>query len=235
MNTLTGKKVLVTGGARGIGRAIANRFLQAGCGVIVVDINKEAFSEPYISNLEQIVLDVTRKEDVEALFSHHFFDIIVNNAAITCGDDYESIMRVNCDGTRNVTEAAIRGMKEKLSGSIVFITSVHSALAFPGDAAYDASKHWAVGYMRARAVELARYGIRLNAVAPGAIADAGTQIGKTDEDLAPIAAKIPVRRLGTPEEIANVVAFLASSEASYVTGAEFRVDGGLSVANSIIS
>ncbi len=230
---LKDKHVLVTGGAKGIGRAVVNRFLMEGCAVTVVDNDIKALTVAYEASgmVIRIPLDISDEGQVWEDLSSRRFDILVNNAAITFGDDYAAIMAVNCDGTRYVTEAVLAGMKEQGHGSVVFITSVHTAMAFQGDASYDGSKGWAVSYMRARALELAPLGIRLNAVAPGAIRDAGGQRGLSDEAMEPFAKRIPCKRYGTPREIANAVAFLASDEASYITGAELRVDGGMSIKN----
>lgn len=225
---LQGKKVLVTGGAKGIGRAIALKLLEEGCHVTVADNDQKALYEAYkYTKASRMLLDIASDEDVVRQLSFLHVDILVNNAAITEGDHYKMVMAVNVDGTRCVTEIVLLGMKERGKGSVIFITSVHTAMAFVGDASYDMSKHAIVGYMRARACELAAQGIRLNAVAPGAIQNAGSN---TDPHAIVInSKKIPMRRYGSPEEIASIVAFLASDEASYVTGAEWRVDGGLSV------
>lgn len=228
MKNLAGKNVLVTGGANGIGRAVVNKFLEEGCTVWVID--KDEVKLALLRETEKvipIILDITDEEKVKSLISSLPLDILVNNAAITEGDNYKAVMDVNCNGTRYVTEAVLPGMKTRGVGNIIFITSVHTAMAFIGDASYDGSKHWAVGYMRARAVELAGTGIRVNAVAPGAIQNAGpnTDVLAIEEG----SKKIPMKRFGNPEEIASVVTFVASDEASYITGTEIRVDGGLSV------
>ena len=235
MKGLKGKNVLVTGGARGIGSAIARRFLDEGCDVTVVDKGVISPNHYKIVGMARFVdLDISNKKAVENALSDLNVDILVNNAAITTGDDHDAIVDVNIHGTRYVTEAVLSKMQQNKKGSIIFITSIHTGMAFVGDASYDASKYWAVGYMRSRALELAGIGIRINAVAPGAIRRAGTQAGKTDEELKPFSDKIPMLRCGNPEEIANAVAFLASDEASYITGAELRVDGGLSIKNPLI-
>lgn len=234
MKGLTGKRVLITGGANGIGKAITQRFVCEGCIVFVADIDANELARLDTDQIHPLVLDISNRKSVRHQLSRMELDILVNNAAITSGDDYERIMAVNCNGTRYVTETVLAGMKKRKKGNIIFITSVHTAMAFPGDCSYDASKHWAVGYMRARALELAPLGIRVNAVAPGAIDNAGTQVGVKNRIKDYLGKKIPLRRMGDPREIASAVAFLASGEANYITGAEFRVDGGLSIKNPLI-
>ena len=233
MKNLQGKNVLVTGGAKGIGREIAKRFVQEGSNVRIVDIDKTALEllDPYV--FTRTHLDITHEILVEDCLGQLPIDILVNNAAITEGDDYMGIMSVNCNGTRYVTETILRGMKERRSGSIIFITSIHTAMAFQGDATYDSSKHWAIGYMRARALELAHLGIRFNAVAPGATEQAGPNTGLPKDVYESVVNRIPMKRWGLPRDIASAVAFLASDEASYITGVELRVDGGLAIKNPL--
>jgi 3-oxoacyl-[acyl-carrier protein] reductase len=228
MYQLHGKKVLVTGGAKGIGRAIVERFLKEECHVCVVDIDKVALKRPFSkSTVTLIHLDISNEHAVVKKLSSLHVDILVNNAGITSGDDHAKVMMVNCDGTRFVTEAVLPGMESRRAGNIVFITSVHTAMAFLHDAAYDMSKHGIVGYMKARACERIAKGVRMNAVAPGAIQYAGTNTNKNE--IAKLRKRIPIRRFGDPEEVAEVVCFLASDVSSYIVGAEIRVDGGLSV------
>ena len=233
MDGLKGKKVLITGGARGIGLAIALRLIEEGSNVVVVD--KDSSNFPYL--LEHYIvahqMDVSSSSEVARYCPHINADILVHNAAITGGDDYEKIMRTNCDGTRNVTEAVLPGMVARKSGNIVFITSVHTAMPFPNDTAYDGSKGWAVQTMRSLALKYAPLGIRVNAVAPGGVDCTGAFSGVSDSRKAEIAAKIPMRRLALPREIADAVVFLASNQASYITGVELRVDGGLPLANPL--
>jgi 3-oxoacyl-[acyl-carrier protein] reductase len=231
-NPLAGSRVLVTGGAKGIGKAIVERFLHEGASVTVADIDATGL-EQFQGKANILVLDISDKTAVEEMLEEESFDILVNNAAITSGDDHEKVIATNINGTRYVTEAILPGMVKQKQGAIVFVTSVHTAVAFQNDASYDASKHWAVGYMRARALELASQGIRINAVAPGAII-AGATINLPENVITDLGKKIPMKRMGFPEEIANAVMFLASSEASYITGAELRVDGGLSIRNGLL-
>ncbi len=228
-----GKTVLVTGGSQGIGLAIVKEFLYLGAAKVVnFDIVKQGMDERCLYRN----IDIANKKEVErgcAVFSE--IDVLVNNAAITGGNDWEKLVDVNLNGTHNVTEAVISKMREKRSGgSIIFITSVHSRVAFPGDCAYDMTKGALVSYMRCLAVELVPYGIRVNAVAPGAICNTGGTASANEREIRKMSRRIPVGRLGKPEEIAKVVAFLASPVASYIIGQEIVVDGGLTANNSLL-
>lgn len=247
---ITGKKVLVTGGARGIGFEIACLFAQHRADVVVIDSvpptpEERLADKRYHANsrLKFIKLDIRQKELVDQFANDYQvgepFDILVNNAAITSGDNHKEIIDVNCIGTVNITEAILRRMKgrtwngERIGGNIIFVTSVHTAVAFADDAAYDASKHWAVGYMRALALKYAPDLIRVNAVAPGSIAP--QKVNPKSILLAEEAKKkIPLGKQGTGRDVAKAVLFLASDDASYITGTELRVDGGLSVKNALV-
>ena len=140
-------------------------------------------------------------------------------------------MEVNLTGTRQITEVIIADMlRHGRGGSLIFITSVHTALAFPGGAAYDASKHALVGLMRVLALEYGPKGIRANALAPGLIYPTNittAELSCTEAER--LGQRVPLGRCGHPKEIATVCAFLASDAASYINGAEIRVDGGLSI------
>lgn len=241
----------MTGGASGIGYQIAKSFRDSGARVTIVDkaapIKGDEKTRYEGMNYER--LDITDHIAVDSYFrrQEYPFRILVNNAAITSGNDHFAIMQTNCQATVHVTTRFIRDLgldearaSEDRAGNfghvcdkgIVFITSVHTAFAFPDDAAYDASKHWAVGWMMALAVRYASQGLRVNAVAPGSIEpervdDKSILIGNT------LGPRIPLGRQGKAEEVANAVLFLASPHASYITGTELRVDGGLSVKNPL--
>jgi 3-oxoacyl-[acyl-carrier protein] reductase len=228
---LANRQVVVTGGARGIGLATVRAFLRTDATVTVLD--KVAMPVELKDRVTFRSVDITNKKAVAAALKNINVNVLVNNAA-TSGD-WGKVINTNLNGTKNVTDVVLPGMLKRGNGSIIFITSVHTAQAFAGDAAYDASKHALLGYMRVLALENASKGIRCNAVAPGSIYHAG-RTGKLSEKQAKtLGTRVPMGRLGEPEEIANVVVFLASDAASYITGAEIRVDGGLSIKNSLIA
>lgn len=235
MNDFKGKRVLVTGGSQGIGRAIVLEFERRSATVVNFDIfpdpeSDDVTRDPSLYHNVYITNKAAVRAACDKLWS---FDILVNNAGITGGDDWDKIMAVNLTGTHNVTEAVIPKMRQRGGGSIIFITSVHSRVAFAGDCAYDVSKCGLVGYMRARAVELARYGIRVNAVAPGGTKHAGGTAHMSESEIREAGERLPIGRFCEPEEIAKVVVFLASSDASYIVGQEIVVDGGLVIKNCL--
>lgn len=239
---LKGKHALVTGGGNGIGLAIAKKFLEEGARVSLFD--KEYPDTDVIARTNAYDVDITNKRHIEICMRQFLgsLDILVNNAGIDqqyswdTGDDlvWKNVIDTNLNGTMNVTAAVVKRMREqKIQGSIVFITSVHTALAFPGGAAYDASKHALIGIMRNLALELGPYGIRANAVAPGFIFPTRITGKLSPEEVKNFANRIPSRRHGTSEDIAEAVAFLVSDKALYINGAEIRVDGGLAIQNHL--
>lgn len=252
---LKGKHCFVTGGANGIGRAIVGEFLAERAAIITVFDRDEAGLSQLEKSFQNSLagarirlyrVDISDRGAVRAAVkSIDSVDVLVNNAGIDLpftfspehpydGETWERVLQTNLMGTFNVTQAVLTKMiEEGDGGSIVFITSVHTALAWQGGAAYDASKHGLVGYMRSLALELAPYGIRVNAVAPGHIYPTNISLRRSEEENIAAGKRVPLGRHGTPEEIARVVAFLASDSASYVTGAEWRVDGGLSIKNAL--
>jgi len=247
---LEGKHALVTGGASGIGQAIAFAMLEQGADVAVFDRDISPLfdykpADEHCWLLRQV--DLSDQYSVghgvaEMVGTFGCPDVLVNNAGIDqvyAWDDkddavWNNVMETNLHGTMRLTQGIVkRLLQNKMQGSIVFVTSVHTALAFPGGAAYDASKHALVGLMRNLALELGPHGIRANAVAPGFIFPTGITGKLSEEEVQSFAARIPSRRPGTPEDVAELVAFLASDKASYINGAEIRVDGGLSIQNHL--
>lgn len=249
---LAGKTAIITGGAYGIGRAISERFQAEGAKVIIFDNNEEKLRKiaselGKLGNIFSYKVDVRDKNAIQKALTDieekiGTVDTLVNNAGINPHSPLEQMpdeiwqntLDINLNGSRYMTQIIGGRMKEKqIKGSIIFITSVHTLHAFPGDSHYDASKLGMLGLMRCAAIEWARDGIRSNAVAPGAIYPTGITERLSQQDIANISERIPLGRIGDPKEIASVVAFLASNMASYVTGAEIRADGGLAVKSPI--
>lgn len=235
-----GTTVLVTGGAQGIGRAIAERFAADGSHVVIADVQQATFDHP---SVEWVKCDVGVEADVERLFSYiqqryGKIDGVVHNAAIAIYRpieeytvaEWDKVNGVNLRGIFLVTSKAFPLMKKRNSGWIILVSSVHAHITSTCNAPYVATKGATQALTRALALEGAPYGIRVNAVAPGAIhtpmlMDNWGDMAPEDHPLVP---RIPLKRIGKPEEIASVVYFLASDQASYITGSELIVDGGLS-------
>jgi NAD(P)-dependent dehydrogenase (short-subunit alcohol dehydrogenase family) len=247
MSTVTGRTALVTGGARGIGAAICRSAARAGYRVGVLDLNR-AHCEELIAQLpgsghRALQADVTNEDEVRGAFESLGVtpDLVVNNAGIVrfgplteqSVDDFRTVININLIGTYIVAREAGRRMATRGSGSIINMTSINAVHPGPGSGAYPASKA-AVGKLTEHlSLELGAQGIRVNCVAPGFI-DGGMS--------APIYADarvrqlrggaVPLKRLGTVDDIANTILWLASDEASYITGQQIVVDGG--VANSVL-
>jgi 3-oxoacyl-[acyl-carrier protein] reductase len=235
MTEPAGRVVLVTGGGRGIGLAVARRFESQGDRVAVT-----YHTSPPPEGLFGVRCDVTSSSDVDAAFAaveEHFggtVEVLVSNAGVTRDglllrmgdDDFTSVIDANLTAAFRVVKRAARGMLKARSGRIVLISSVVGLLGSAGQANYAASKAGLVGFARSVARELGSRSITVNVVAPGPVAtDMTAALG--EERLAELAALVPLQRVATPEEIAGVVAFLASADAAYITGAVIPVDGGL--------
>ena len=237
MGSLSGKTAIVSGGSDGIGLAIARALTHEGADVVICGRNSEKL-EAAISaiggNCKGQILDVSDAQAYAAMISQvakdKGLDILVNNAAhvgmgMIADTDLESFQqnfRINMDAPYLGTQAAMAAMSEK-GGSIINISSVNGDRAMQGMSGYGASKAALTHFTRNAAMEGARQGIRVNAVTPGPIMTPAT---KAWFDHDPAAGANPMGRIGTPEEVANVVLFLASDAASYVTGANIPVDGG---------
>ena len=237
-----GRVVLITGGSQGIGEACARRFAQEQALVVLADV-ADARGQALADELGALYLhcDVGHKADVDAtvaatLSRHGRIDVLVNNAGIfkaadfleVTEDDFDAVLRVNLKGSFLMGQAVARTMVSSGGGSIVNMSSVNGVLAIPNIASYNASKGAINQLTRAMSLALADKGIRVNAVAPGTIATelAAQAVLTSDEARQKILSRTPLRRLGEPGEIADVVAWLASDAASYVTGEIVTVDGG---------
>lgn len=249
MRGVKGKVAIVTGASSGIGQGIAKRLGFEGAKVIVdyvgtpegAEDTERAIKEAG-SDGEIVQADVTKMEDVQKLVDVAWerfgtADILVNNAGLerkspfldTPEKDYDLVMAVNLRGPFFLTQAFARRLRDaKKRGSVVNISSVHEDMVFPGFATYCCSKGALRMLMRDLAVELGPLGIAINNVAPGAIA---TPINKSlldnKTELDALLANIPLGRMGTVDDVAGLVAFLCSDDASYITGSTFVVDGGL--------
>ena len=243
---LTGKVALVTGASRGIGQAVAVELAKAGADVIVNYIGNEAVAQETVEKVEalgrkalKIKADVGNADEVQAMVdeAHAAFghiDVLVNNAGITRDgllirmkdSDWDDVLNINLKGVYLVTKAVAKLMVKQRSGRIINMTSVSGVTGNVGQANYAAAKAGVIGFTKTCAKELAARGITVNAVAPGFIETAMTDVlpEKIKEG---IAATVPFGRMGQPEEIASVVTFLASDFASYITGQVLNVDGGM--------
>ncbi len=243
MALLSGQTAVITGGAQGLGLAIAERFVAEGARVVLGDLNLEA-TQAAAEGLggsgvaAAMRCDVTRAPEVEALLAHaveHFgtLDIMVNNAGITrdatmrkmTEDQFDEVIAVHLKGTWNGTRLAAAIMRENQRGAIVNMSSVSGKVGMIGQTNYSAAKAGIVGMTKAAAKELAHLGVRVNAIAPGLIRSAMTEAMPQriwDSKL----AEIPMGRAGEPSEVASVALFLASDLSSYMTGTVMDVTGG---------
>jgi NAD(P)-dependent dehydrogenase (short-subunit alcohol dehydrogenase family) len=246
LSAVQGRSVIVTGGASGMGAACARLFADAGAQVVILDRNGDAAAN-VAAGIGATVLagDVTSsafcdEAVAETVDRHGTLDALVNAAGTivradalgTNDDDWYRQFRVNVDGTFFMCRAAVRAMQPHGSGAIVNFGSIWGGTGGQGHTAYCAAKGAVHNLTRAMALDHARDGIRINAVAPGEVDTpmlraAGRATPATDEELAAMAERtIPMARLARPEEIARVVVFLASDQASYMTGAIVPVDAG---------
>ena len=246
MGLLDGKVALVTGGSRGIGRAIALRLGQEGADVAVCARNVEAAGE-VVSEIEGLgrkclvrACDVADTEQAGALIASTIeelgqLDILVSNAGVTRDnllmrireEDWDEVLAINLKGAFNCARAAVRPMLKARGGRIVNITSVVGLQGNAGQANYAASKADLIGLTKSLARELASRGITANAVAPGLVPETGMTGELAAEVQQQMLSAVPLGRAGTPEDVAHAVAFLASEQAAYITGQVLAVDGGM--------
>ncbi len=246
-----GRVVIVTGAAQGIGEACARRFAGEGAKVVIADLDAQrgqALAKELAADF--IACDVGDKAQVDALVAqtvqrHQRIDVLVNNAGILRAADFldiseadfDAVLRVNIKGAFLVGQAVARVMAAQGGGSIVNMSSVNGTVTIPTIASYNISKGGINQLTRVMSLALVDKGIRVNAVAPGTIATelAAKAVLATEEARVKVMSRTPMKRLGEPSEVADVVAWLASDAASYVTGEIVVVDGGRMTLNYTVA
>lgn len=244
MFDLSGKSALVTGASGGIGAAIARALHGAGANVVLSGNRRDALDgirgelgdRAVVAAADLALADSAEKLVKDADQAFGSVDILVNNAGLTRDqlllrmkdEDWAKVIEVDLTAGFRLARAAVRGMMRRRWGRVIAITSVVGATGNPGQTNYAAAKAGMVGFSKALAAEVASRGITVNCVAPGFIGTAMTD-ALTPEQKERIAASIPMGRIGTPEEVAACVLFLASDEARYVTGHCLHVNGGLAM------
>jgi len=235
---------LVTGGAQGIGYASAEALMEDGAKIILADINEDAVmaaAEKLGQGTVGMVCDIGDTAQIDAMFDaiakdHGPVSILVNNAGVampndffeTSIDDFKRVIDINLTGTFHTFHLATKMMVEhKIEGAVVNMSSINAVVSIPSIPAYCASKGGVMQLTKATALALAPHNIRVNAVGPGSIDTAMLAgVNANPDAMAMVMSRTPLKRIGTPREIGDVVAFLASSKASYITGETIYVDGG---------
>ena len=246
MNLLKGKNVIITGGSRGIGKGIAEKFAQNGANIAFTCIEMSDESIELSKNLEKLGVKAKAYESNAADFEaaqkladdviNDFgsIDVLVNNAGITKDnllmrmneEDFDKVMKVNMNSVFNNTKAVLRPMLKQRSGSIINLSSVVGVKGNPGQSNYSASKAAIIGFTKSIALELGSRNIRCNAIAPGFIETEMTK-ALNDDQVNDWADNIPLKRTGQVDDIANTSLFLASDMSAYVTGQVINVCGGM--------
>ena len=240
---LAQKVAIVTGASRGIGYACAERLVREGARVMLVDVRQEgaAAAEALGDSARFFCADVSQKSDVDAMLAATLdafgqVDILVNNAGVTHAadfldlteEDFDRVLRINLKSMFLCSQAVAREMVKRGSGCIINMSSVNAELAIPNQIPYVVSKGGVNQLTRVAAIALAQHGIRVNAIGPGTILTelARNAVMGSPEARHTILSRTPLGRCGEPEEIAGIAAFLASDDASYITGQTLYADGG---------
>ena len=238
---LEGLSALVIGAARGIGEAIAQRFAEEGAKVMIADIEAGA-GQATAKRLGSrfIATDISQRRDAEravneTVLAYGTLDILVQNAGIFPWtlieniepEEWDKVMGVNLRGTYLAARAALAVMKPKRAGRMIFTSSITGPrVTSPGHGHYSASKAGINGFIKAAALEFSNYGITVNGIEPGNILTEGMKQQRSPAFIRAMEESVPLGRLGTPRDIANAALFLASGDASYITGTTITVDGG---------
>jgi NAD(P)-dependent dehydrogenase (short-subunit alcohol dehydrogenase family) len=238
---LEAKRALITGGARGIGRAVADRFRAEGAAVVIADLQHLPGDDP--AGCRKVTVDVADEESVERMMQETLgklggLDVLVHCAGISVHrplletriEDWRRLIEINLTGTFLCSREAARVMCSQKSGSIINIASVAAFLPGVRTHAYAATKGGVASFTKAIAGDLAPHGVRVNAISPGPIETDMARTVHTPQFRASYLSRIPMGRYGEPDEIATTAVFLASDDASYITGVVLSVDGGFSSA-----
>jgi 3-oxoacyl-[acyl-carrier protein] reductase len=236
---LTGKTALVTGASRGIGEAIARRLAESGAHVLVAARTLERVNAiaAEIGNATGVELDISApdvRDRIGALLKERSIDILVNNAGITADDlfirmkpdAWTNVLRTNLDSAFHITQEVVKKMIRTRWGRVINISSIVGLMGNPGQVNYASSKAALIGFTKSLALEIGSRNVTVNAIAPGYIQTAMTD-ALGDEARNTLTDRIALKRLGTPDDIAHAVVFLASEQASYITGTVLNVSGGL--------
>jgi 3-oxoacyl-[acyl-carrier protein] reductase len=247
--SLAGKSVVVTGSSKGIGKGIAMSFAKAGCKVLIVSRHlpeAEAAAKEIGHGASACAADVTKLDSMDAMAKtaadrNGGIDILCANAGVfpphkleeMTSEQWDLVVDTNLKGTFHSVKACIPYLKKSTQGRIILTSSITGPVTgFPGWTHYGATKSGQLGFMRTACLELAKYGITVNAVLPGNIMTEGLQ-GMGEEYLKTMSASIPLKRLGALEDIGNTALFLATKEAGYITGQTIIVDGGQIIPESL--